>query len=59
MVLARCYALQGDSAKSPTAYQDFFANWKDADPDVPTLSLQNLNTQNCNNGLIRGKGCTS
>jgi eukaryotic-like serine/threonine-protein kinase len=36
--LARAYALQGDNAKSRTAYQDFFALWKDADPDVPILA---------------------
>jgi eukaryotic-like serine/threonine-protein kinase len=35
--LARAYAIQGDSAKSRTAYQDFFALWKDADPDIPIL----------------------
>jgi predicted Zn-dependent protease len=35
--LARAYALPGDSAKSRTAYQDFFALWKDADPDIPVL----------------------
>ena len=35
--LARAYALQGDSARSRTAYQDFFALWKDADPDIPVL----------------------
>ena len=35
--LARAYALQGDTAKSRTAYQDFFALWKDADPDIPIL----------------------
>jgi eukaryotic-like serine/threonine-protein kinase len=35
--LARAYALQGDSAKSRTAYQDFFALWKDADADLPVL----------------------
>jgi hypothetical protein len=33
----RAYALQGDTGKSRTAYQDFFALWKDADPDVPIL----------------------
>jgi len=32
--LARAYALQGDSAKARTAYQDFLAAWKDADPDL-------------------------
>jgi serine/threonine protein kinase/tetratricopeptide (TPR) repeat protein len=35
--LGRAYALQGDRAKARTAYQDFFAAWKDADPDVPIL----------------------
>ncbi len=35
--LARVYALEGDSAKSRTAYQDFLALWKDADPDIPVL----------------------
>ena len=34
---ARAYALAGDTAKSRAAYQDFFAFWKDADPDVPVL----------------------
>ena len=33
----RAYALQGDRAKAKAAYQDFFAAWKDADPDVPIL----------------------
>jgi eukaryotic-like serine/threonine-protein kinase len=35
--LGRAYALQGDSPKAKAAYQDFFAAWKDADPDVPIL----------------------
>jgi len=35
--LGRAYALQGDAAKAKTAYQDFFAIWKDADADVPIL----------------------
>jgi serine/threonine protein kinase/tetratricopeptide (TPR) repeat protein len=35
--LGRAYALSGDAAKSKTAYQDFFALWKDADPDIPIL----------------------
>jgi serine/threonine protein kinase/tetratricopeptide (TPR) repeat protein len=37
MQLGRAYALLGDGAKARTAYQDFFALWKDADPDVPLL----------------------
>jgi eukaryotic-like serine/threonine-protein kinase len=35
--LGRAYALSGDKAKARTAYQDFFALWKDADPDIPIL----------------------
>jgi len=35
--LARAYTLQGDSSKARPAYQDFFALWKDADPDIPIL----------------------
>ncbi len=35
--LGKGYALAGDSGKAKTAYQDFFAAWKDADPEVPIL----------------------
>ena len=35
--LARANALAGDLAHSRKAYQDFFALWKDADPDIPIL----------------------
>ncbi len=35
--LGRAYVLQGDKAKARTAYQDFFAAWRDADPGVPVL----------------------
>ncbi len=35
--LGRAYVLTGDWAKARTAYQDFFALWKDADADVPIL----------------------
>ncbi len=35
--LARAYAATGDKEKARAAYQDFFALWKDADPDVPLL----------------------
>jgi len=34
---ARAYVLQKDTAHARTAYQDFFAAWKNADPDVPIL----------------------
>ena len=35
--LARAYVLQGDTPKARAAYQDFFALWKDVDPDIPVL----------------------
>jgi hypothetical protein len=35
--LGRAYAMQGDTPKARTAYQDFLALWKDADPDIPIL----------------------
>jgi serine/threonine protein kinase/tetratricopeptide (TPR) repeat protein len=34
---ARAYTLGGDQTKARKAYQDFFALWKDADPDIPIL----------------------
>jgi tetratricopeptide (TPR) repeat protein/tRNA A-37 threonylcarbamoyl transferase component Bud32 len=33
----RACALEGDTAKARTAYQDFLALWKDAGPDIPVL----------------------
>jgi serine/threonine protein kinase/tetratricopeptide (TPR) repeat protein len=35
--LARAAALSGDTSKARKAYQDFFALWKDADPDLLVL----------------------
>ena len=35
--LGRARALSGDKAGARTAYQDFFALWKDADSDIPIL----------------------
>ncbi len=35
--IARAFAMQGDAAKARAAYADFFALWKDADPDIPVL----------------------
>jgi eukaryotic-like serine/threonine-protein kinase len=35
--LAQAYSAQGDREKSRKAYEDFFATWKDADPDMPIL----------------------
>ena len=37
--LARAAALAGDTTKARKAYQDFFALWKDADPDIRILQL--------------------
>ncbi|MBZ5616114.1 MAG: protein kinase [Acidobacteriia bacterium] len=36
--LARAYALQGQTAKSRSTYQDFFTLWKNADSDIPILT---------------------
>jgi tetratricopeptide (TPR) repeat protein len=35
--LARAYSQMGQIDKTRAAYQDFFALWKDADPDIPIL----------------------
>jgi eukaryotic-like serine/threonine-protein kinase len=35
--LARAGTLVGETAKSKKSYEDFFALWKDADPDIPIL----------------------
>jgi tetratricopeptide (TPR) repeat protein len=35
--LARAYRLAGDTSNARSAYQNFFARWKDADPDIPIL----------------------
>ena len=35
--MGRAYALSGDGGKARSAYQDFLALWKDADPDIPLL----------------------
>ncbi len=35
--LARALSMSGDTSGARKAYQDFFALWKDADPDIPIL----------------------
>ena len=35
--LARTRVLEGNTSAARSAYQDFFALWKDADPDIPIL----------------------
>jgi tetratricopeptide (TPR) repeat protein len=37
LCLGRALAITGDTAGARKAYQDFFALWKDADPDLPVL----------------------
>jgi eukaryotic-like serine/threonine-protein kinase len=37
--IARAYALSGDSHKARTGYQDFLTLWKDADPDIPIVTV--------------------
>jgi DNA-binding winged helix-turn-helix (wHTH) protein/tetratricopeptide (TPR) repeat protein len=35
--LGRAYAIEGDREKGRKAYDEFFATWKDADPNIPIL----------------------
>jgi tetratricopeptide (TPR) repeat protein len=35
--LGRAYLMLGDKSRAKSAYQDFLALWKDADPDIPIL----------------------
>jgi hypothetical protein len=35
--IGRAYVMAGETAKAKSAYQDFLALWKDADPDIPIL----------------------
>jgi pentatricopeptide repeat protein len=35
--LARAYVLTGDQGMARKTYQDFFALWRDADPDLPVM----------------------
>ena len=37
LCLGRALAITGDTAGARKSYQDFFALWKDADPDLPVL----------------------
>lgn len=40
--LGRALAIQGDTAKSKAAYQDFLVLWRDADQDIPILKQAKL-----------------
>ena len=35
--MGRAYVISGDISKAKSAYRDFLALWKDADPDIPVL----------------------
>jgi eukaryotic-like serine/threonine-protein kinase len=35
--LGRAFVLSGDKTRARTAYQEFLASWKDADPGIPIL----------------------
>jgi len=37
--LARAYSLQSETAKARAAYESFLTLWKDADPDIPILTV--------------------
>lgn len=40
--LARSFVVAKDTARARSAYQDFLAFWKDADPDIPILKQARL-----------------
>ena len=44
--LARAYVLMGDIKKARKAYEDFFALWSEADPDIPFLLEAKAEYQN-------------
>jgi tetratricopeptide (TPR) repeat protein len=46
--LGRAQAMLGDKPASRKAYQDFFALWKDADPETPVLEAAKLEYQALN-----------
>jgi hypothetical protein len=37
LAYTRAYALSGEAAKARVQYEQFFALWKGADPDIPVL----------------------
>ena len=49
--LGRAYVQVGDTAKAKTAYQDFFALWKNADSDIPVLKQAQAEYAKLPNGL--------
>jgi hypothetical protein len=46
--LGRAYVLEGNEANAKSAYQDFLALWKDADPDIPVMNKAKSEYANLN-----------
>jgi len=46
--LGRAYTLLGDKTKAKSAYRDFLALWKDADPGIPILKQAQAESANLN-----------
>jgi len=46
--LGRAYTLLGDKTKAKSAYRDFLALWKDADPGIPILKQAQAECANLN-----------
>jgi eukaryotic-like serine/threonine-protein kinase len=44
--LARAYAISGESAKARTQYDELFALWSSADPDIPVLKRAKAEIEN-------------
>jgi len=44
--LARAYAISGESAKARVQYDEFFALWNGADPDIPVLKRAKAEIEN-------------
>jgi hypothetical protein len=44
--LARSYALSGESAEARAQYEEFFALWNGADPDIPILKRAKAEFEN-------------
>jgi predicted Zn-dependent protease len=43
--LARAYALQGEVSENRAAYEALFADWKEADPELPIVKQAKAETQ--------------
>jgi len=50
--MVHTYAMQGGTAKTKAAYQDFLTLWKDADPDIPIFIAAKAEYASCNNVRI-------